>query len=756
MFGYAFRIAVFFASVCCALVQAQNHDVIFVVDQSGSMGFRHGPGRVWPPNDPLDNRVQAVFQGYETLQSFLDARRTAGVVYRLHVVEFGSSIRLRRDLTTEITYDPAAAANLGRTNKDRLRQQLLPTNLGDTDTKAAFDEVLRLTGTLVAPDPSHVHVILVTDGRPEVFERGVPVPTGAGSDYRRELDSVLQTLRRRASLDIVGITGNDLDAFWPTWGPFWDQVSGGRAVSGKQGSEISVHVDRIIRERLGLPPQSMVSNPYFCPPYLRSITFTIFKKQSGGRVQIKDGQGRLVAPATGPGVTYVNEKTYDRYTIEDPVPGLWELDQQAASITVDLLYKQVARLEPKASINVRVPAKFSYEVLDSQGRAFQELPQYPVNVSAVATDPAGKQTSIPLARDSQGRFTSSAPYQFTSAGLGRLRITGTTTLPDKTSVTVFSADETLPITDKALLSLDAGTTLPGHIDLRFGRRMLTPILSLVRDGKPIAPNAVSLIPNDLLEFRLVKSDNGEEVAPWQKLKLSGQGFTAEVPVRRPFWPLDWLRRHEETFTEIRVNQSAMNSAFALVELRRSGSDPPFDRNAALPALRDNPLALPMVLGEWIVTFVSILLITLLLLLMGSYAGYRYLRKLCYWMSDRYISRRQVWLVLQQPTGEEISKRIVNDYKFKWQGPQVKIAIGSDPDHPEWKPAWLKVKRLFRPWAGGAVIRIKYPVRVNGKDVRHAVTLSEGEMWSALPGVTTSRVEAIVRVKRPGQQTGAYA
>ncbi|HEV2763912.1 MAG TPA: vWA domain-containing protein, partial [Pyrinomonadaceae bacterium] len=680
------------------------------------------------------------------------------------VVEFGTAARSRPDLSVSMSYDPAAPPGQVGSVKNRIRAGLLGTNLGNTNTKAGFEEVQKLLASISAA-PERVHVVLITDGKPYVELPAAPgapaqaVPTGMGSQYQREMDALVQALRQRATLDVVGITGNNLDAYWPTWGPYWSQVSGGRAFSGRSGTEISVMVDRILRERLGLPAQTLAGSPYYCPPYLRSITFTVFKDKRGGRAQVKDALGRLVAPGA-PGVTYVNEVTYDRITVEEPAPGLWELDRQASKITVDLLYKQVSRQEPKGLVNAQMPVRFGYNVLSERQQPFQPLPAYPVQASLQITDPGGRQTDVPLTYQGQGFFSAGSAFQFPTHGTARLRMTGTTVLPDQTRVTIFAHEEDLQVTNKSLLVLDGGATLPGRLSLLFGRRTVRPLLSVkhAQTDAPARPGDFSTRPEGLLEFRLLRRD-GTPLTDWRPMSASGDGFTAEMPVRLPLVSLDWLRRRDEAFAEVRVDEGALHPDFAVLKLRREGTDPPFDRDAALPALRDNPLAVPVVFGESLWTYALILGLAAAALALATHRGYRYARKLCYYVWDTWVWRQRVILVVQPSFQDEITKPITNDYLFSWKGPGVKIKVGEEGT-PSWKPAWLKAKRLFRPWAGEVVVKVRYPVRNGKKQTMHSVILTaaaagrEGNS-TPLAGVPAN-VAALVRVKRRGKDSVAQA
>jgi hypothetical protein len=743
-----------FFSICTPIQAQGGHEVIFIVDQSGSMQKAHGPNGSWAPNDPLGNRVEAIMQGFETVQSLVDGNQTPGVLHRLHVIEFGTTARPRPDLTTSITFDPSRPLGQINSVKNKIRTGLLGYGMGNTDTRAAFQEAQGLVSTLSGVPPDRLHIILITDGRPFVEAS----PTDIGSPYQQDLDRVLNDLRQHATLDIIGVTGNGLDQYWPTWGPYWTKVSSGRAFSGAQGTEISLAVDRILRERLGLPAQGLASNPYYCPPYLRSITFNVFRNQRGGRAQIKDALGRVITPGL-PGVTFINEVTYDRITVEDPAPGLWELDRQSSRITVDLLYKQVSRQDPKSVVNAQIPIQFRYKVISDRQQLFQPLPNYPVQGTVQVTQPNGQQTNVPLVYQGQGIFAANSPYQFTSDGIARVLMTGTTVLPDSSVVNIFTNDEKLTITNKNLLVLNGSSSLPGVVSLFFGRREIAPTFSIQRfpSGELLSPGNVTDRPQDLIEFRLVGRD-GVALTDWQKMTVSSDKFVVAAKARTSIFSLPWLRRHAEVFAEVKVND-LLRSDFAVREVIRDGPEPGINRDTAHPELRYNAMAVPILLRESIWTYALIMSVAAALIFLITYFGYRYIRKLFYYVSDTWIWQQRVTLVVQPAFQDEVIRPITNDYLFSWKGPAVKVKVGQD-GKPDWKPGWLKAKRLFRPWSGEAVVKLRYPVRTGKKENKHSVvltatTVNQDSTSTTLIGVPAN-VQALVRVKRRGKGSGYQA
>jgi len=371
------------------------------------------------------------------------------------------------------------------------------------------------------------------------------------------------------------------------------------------------------------------------------------------------------------------------------------------------------------------------------------------------TEPNGQQTSIPLRYDGQGFFSASSPYQFASDGVAGVLMTGTTTLPDKSVVTVFTNDEKLTITNKTLLVLNASSSLPGVVSLLIGRREISPALSIqgFQNGAVLSPGAVTDRPGDLIEFRLVGSD-GTPLTDWQKMTASGDKFVATAKARVGLFSIPWLKRHSEVFAEVKVND-LLRSDFAVKELRRDGPEPGIDRDTAYPELRYNALAVPILLRESIWTYVLILSVSLALISLITYGGYRSARKLFYYVSDTWIWRQRVTLVVQPAFQDEVTRSITNDYLFSWKGPAVKLRVGTD-GQPEWKPRWLKAKRLFRPWGGEAVVKLRYPVKSGKNENKHSVvltatTINQDSTSITLIGVPAN-VQALVRVKRRGKDS----
>ena len=742
---------------------AEEHHAVFVIDQSGSMWRSHGPEDAWPPNDPLGNRYEPVLQAYEELQSRVSSEQDTESVFILHVVEFAGGVR-RHSPAATVRFDPAAPLTQQgvAATKSRLSGLMSPTGLdhGETDVLAALTEAADIVDGLAGVAPERILVLLVTDGKPYVGGRDA-----SGPQYRAELEAVARRLTSKGVLfDVVGISSPNA-AYWPTWGPFWEQVSSPHtAYSVENATEVSPLVDEVLRKWLGLPQAMDAPSPYYCPPYLRSITFTVYKKQRGGQVEIRDSHNRLLEGGL-PGVTVTDEQTYARYVMFDPPPGLWTIDGTAVEVKVEPFYRRIRRQTPETAANVGFPETFRYEVLSAEGNPFRELPQYPISVVLEIEDPGGAVTTLPLVQGDEGPFESTTPHAFDDEGVAKLRFRATTRLldSDRTEVEVFSNADLLPISRKELLILDAGETLPAVATMRFGRLELRPELTIRRFDAPdsVAPSAVSSNPGRLVDFRMVHRD-GTEIADgpgWLDMAVSETGGLAVVgAVRRPLLSWDFLRRRPlALFAQVRIDDAALDDGLLVRELRRdepidSDLRAAFDRAGALPALVDDPLAVTVVGRESLWSYLLLLALAaggaaLFMILLGRLGVL-----LAYSLSDAL--RKQTVIVVIEPVGGEEyggTKKVLTGRRRKsFKKQAVGIRIGDDPDHPDWQPAWLEIRRLFRPWTGQLVVKVSYPVEEGVRTRRRSTILRERDRPVRLDGM--HKAEASIEVRRRGKLT----
>lgn len=734
----------------------EQHHIVFLVDQSGSMWRRHGTDGGWAANDPYGNRIEAILQTYGELQGRLDAQRNTRAAYALHVVQFAGAVHRSAPLAVAHVPGDTTAAARHAAGEALLKGLLVPSaalNDGETNPLAGLQEVTRLVQGLAAP-PGRVHVVLITDGKPYLAGGGA----SPGDPYAGEVRRLARALTAGgADFEVIGILGPEgREPYWPEWGGFWSSLTtGGEAHAVARAPQLSPLVDDLVRRWLGLPAVRTAGNPFYCPPYLRSITFTVFKAKLGGRVTLKDALGRVLGPGT-PGVQVVDERTYTRITVQDPAPGLWELDRTASEVRYEPFYRRVQRLAPRGAANTGLPVGFRYQVLSDQGAAFAELPDYPIQARLeVGADSAA--ASVPLRHAGGGVFTSVRPFAFGASGPTRVRMVGTTRLQDGRPVEVFRGEETLDVSSRTLVVLAGGASLPGAASTRFGRLVLRPRFTPREAGgaqRPVALGRVTRDPRTLAELRLVRA--GGETAPrdggWRPLApAGGEALEAEAPVRVPLFSPGWLlRRPTRLYAEVRVDTAVLAPDYAVAGVTRA--DPAVVPDPAdLPALADNPLAVPVVVREALATWLlGVALFALALagaLALAARAG---LLVAC--AAGDELRKRTVTVVIQAAGGGELAevrKNMTGRRALSLSRGRVGVSIGDDPDTPEWRPQWLKIRRLFRPWSDRVTVRLTYPVGTGRTARRFSTTLTEGAR-GAVPLNGMRRAEAYLEVRRRGQ------
>ncbi len=739
------------------VLASQEHHIIFLVDQSGSMWRNHGPNDLWRGNDPLGNRYEPVLQTYEKLQTRLDAEQDTQTAYTLHVVEFAGDVRL--SLTERIEFEPGRPATVQdlRETKNRLKGELNTRGLqdGETNHLKGLREALKIVQSLEGVPPEQIMALLITDGKPYVGGWR----EGEGARYKSQLENAALSLRASVALfDVIGINAREnRRKYWEAWRPFWDEVSSpDTTYEVEEATEVSPLVDQIIRNWLGLPAPRNPESPFYCPPYLRSIKFTAYKAQLGGQIEIWDAQNRQLE-AGMPDVTITDEQTYSIYTIQDPPPGLWRVQTvELRDLTVEPLYRRIHRRQPAGAVSVGFPERFRFEVLSDGGHPFQELSQYPIQAELGIQEASGSSRTLQLTSEGDGIFVSES-YTFRSPGIAQLQLRATTQLPNQ-DATVFSHDEQLAVSGQELLVLNAGETLPKLAEMRFGRIRLQPEIRLERfepEGQTVVPRSVSSSPDRLLKIRLIHHDGTEienDGSRWRDVRISESGLmTAELPFQKQL--LSWhylIRRPIQLFAQVRVTASALNEQYSIRELRRQESPEldesmAFQRGEALPDLLDDPLTLTIVARESLATSLRGLAGVAVVAMLAFYP----LIGLLYLLSDRLRKKSPVVVIRGAGGGKGTVARndLFGKARLNLRGSAVGIKIGEDLDDPDWKPDWIKIKRVFRPWTKRPAVRLSYPVRVSGKLRTRTTVIEARDRPTPLKGM--GKAEALLEIHDRG-------
>ena len=736
-------------------VHSAGHHIIFLVDQSGSMCRMHGPGETWPPNDPEGNRTEAVLQTFDRLNFHINQERDPSIRHTLCVVEFGSHSTVHPPV--QIGFDPNLTPEQRSRNLSQARQQLAGLmysgnrGMDYTDTRDGLTTVDNLIQTLGNLNREHCHVFLVTDGKPYI-EGGVPI----NSIYAVDMGRIADNLRTRTSLDVVGLIGDaHKNQYWGDWGPYWTRHADS-AIQADKAFNISMLIDDLLGDRMEIAGQMHnAGNPYFCPPYLKTIIFTVYKIRPGAGTVITDPLNRTYRDDS-PGTTFQRENTYDRIAIENPVPGEWNLSLQDVQIKVEHFYRRIQRDQPEGSVNCNVPVKFQYQVLSDQGDPFKEVAGYPVQAELIITEPPGQMHTLNLDHDGNGVFSNRQPFVFLLSGSAHLHLSARTNNPDPNVpfTEVFSLDESLVVTDRTLVAINAGGSLPGVCELNFGSRTMSPRLQLELEsqlGTPVSLNMVSSQPDQLVRSRWLQPD-GSSLTDSTATYAHGGGEWIEgaIPVSQSIFSLDWLTRRGASYAVFEINDSVLNHDYMIRRFIRDDKNPDINPSSVIPALQTNPLAVPVTYHESLWSYLVILITGGILGLIIVYFLYRYGRKLIHLVLDR-VYHRTVKVIIQPHMAsedEKVKKTITGDYLCRYKKAAVGIRFGPD-DEPMWNPDYLKIKRLFRPWSGKVAVKLTYPGTPGKKKKFVSTIVVEGQPPVALSGFSGS-VLASVEVNRPRQ------
>ncbi len=587
---------------------APAREFILVVDQSGSMSRYHGPESSWSPNDPDGTRVDALVWLWDSLEGSLESRQDSSRLYRIHVVEFGTTVHVSDPI--DVRYDPAQSRQARDRARDRAKRALRSRDLGYTDARAALRRLVDLLQRATAGS-DRVHVLLVTDGKPYAEnDQGEPILTEIQSAYARDLARLARDVSRGATLDVIGIEGTrNAQAYWGTWGPFWARVPGAGVYRVGPKANIGEVLQRVLEGRLegsgldALAAQT-VQIPYHCPPYLESITFTFFHRERGAKLDMRDAMGNAI-DERNPDVRVVREQTYDRITVSEPTPGRWEIHAQASDVIEQQARQNVVLVAPPGAINVGIPETFRLEVgrQDRKGNPhpFEELPGYPVTARLEIRDASGGGPDASLRLTAAGVFESAQPVTLSRPGDARVRAWAEAPRGGGNEVvTVFDHVVALEVTDKALFDLDAGSSLPARVAVPWGNAEINPRLA----PRPLGPQSggqarldvISANPERLLRVRTVSAD-GTGASAWVPLRRDGELLEATVEVELSVLSRDWWVGETRRFVEFGQEPALLHPDVLLRGVVRDApGGQPFDLAAADARLAASSWAVPVVVG----------------------------------------------------------------------------------------------------------------------------------------------------------------
>lgn len=484
----------------------EGMDLLFLVDQSGSMSGRDGASQ---PTDPLGLRFESVQFVLDTLG---DYRRIVpdDLVFRMSVVSFGDQSEITlpwtsiggTDWETQETLftDQISASNFG----DR--------SLGNTDFVGAFEQAQMLFSSLPANE-NHLRVIVVvTDGAPCAPARFEDIYCNRVSDQNQHMDQVIALTSATfppPNHRIFTIAIDSDNSYWPRFDNYWQRVVNGSNNNG-QATRIEASTDigplfleiltQIVADLRGVDQdnagnvigQQIIANGQqqtviSVAPYRQLLRVTAFKTEpvAGLSVFGPDGQS-LSAGNINVNVTGATSNI-EVWTITDPRPGNWQFitgDTGQLVVYLDLIQVrwQFDTLIDNPTRAVSVP--FSLSLLDSEGNLLPAYsdPDYALDVQATLTTPSGQNEQLTLQTDGMGLFRG----EFTPLETGHHSL-------DLLGVTQDVDGSTLVIIDESnaasfeVNDIELSATISPQGDLLTSEAVTITAQLLLPDGTPVNP-----------------------------------------------------------------------------------------------------------------------------------------------------------------------------------------------------------------------------------------------------------------------------
>lgn len=429
-------------------------DILFLVDQSGSMGGAtfDGPANL-TANDPLALRFEAVQYAFTTLE---DYRTTIApnTQMRMAVVNFGDTVELALDWTL------IAEGSGWATQRNNLIAQLTTdtfrdthpdaANLGNTDFMTAF----RFADTVFQELPNTGYqraLVVLTDGQPCVPDRFACGDENAQQQEMNDLLSLVNQVMPATNYQMYVLAIDDSGELWSTREQDWKAITRDdeHAIQVVNSFEIGSSFQQILRNLLNisegdsLPPGE--PRQIAVPPYTAQIRISIFKSSSDpALLTIRHPDGELL-DSTNPQITVTNrDRPIEIWNIYEPTPGTWEFQVGNPNDELDA-YLEFIPIQVQARMPDRAFLQYETAVFDIEftDDTQQPLPIYesPYNlvVSITAIRPDGTQQLLTPTGQVQSVYT--AELYLDQAGIYTIAVEATNRLPDGSLVTVYSYQE---------------------------------------------------------------------------------------------------------------------------------------------------------------------------------------------------------------------------------------------------------------------------------------------------------------------------
>lgn len=330
-------------------------DILFLVDQSGSMGGEAYGQEDRTATDPTDMRFLAV----QNALDILGAYRLALDAVQMAVISFGDEAFVTMDWAglgaaqTEAAWQAEQTQLTGELSADSFRNTFDPPNLGNTNFLAALARAQQMF-TALGTDPDHPHlrvIVVLTDGEPCVVQGPNAFQCGNATGQQEHMDQVLAFTQANFTdppyrLYVMAL--DDTGLVWSNRQGDWEQIAGepGRAARVENSQAAGVRFRTILNELIafirgteegGTTVLVPGTNQVTVPPYQRELRLEIIKSSnSPGALSLTMPDGRMLTPNDGTLTVSDQNQAIEVWTVSYPQTGTWTVEVGSTQDRVDV------------------------------------------------------------------------------------------------------------------------------------------------------------------------------------------------------------------------------------------------------------------------------------------------------------------------------------------------------------------------------------------------------------------------------------
>jgi len=498
-------------------------DIVFVVDQSGSMSKgtiinprdrRCAPERLpdcprTAPTDPDGLAIKAIRDGLSPIVERMILRSLGQLdstsiteEHRFGLVLFGGDTVPEASVVTAL---PLTRIEIERDANGYLQSNVIgrlpstPRSLGETAFSRAFSRVCTLLDCAI-PTPANRKrvVVLLTDGQPSLDE--ITFDTASPANYFTELRRRHGDLFGNTELWVLGLDRNN--QFWSKNALYWSQIAPGRTFRLTDPKDIAAKFREIAQRSVGDPPgeaSACDGSPLYVEPYRATLTLILEYPDPNGRAVFVRPDGTVLIKTAPKLLGYTRSAQSETFVIEHPTPGEWRCNIIGAGVTPRFRHiigdfrLAEARIEPLDDLPMSTCRNFDLAVSyrDVDGAPIEALPGFALDQTlAITID--GQLTTRKLVPDGAAPERWRTDQALTPGpGGGEFLARVDARLPDGTLL-LQSTEQTI-VVDSKLPCMRAVAPAAGRISQMYEGLALTPVelaVQLTQGGQPGFPTGV--------------------------------------------------------------------------------------------------------------------------------------------------------------------------------------------------------------------------------------------------------------------------